>query len=124
MPRRRLFGWLTTASLIILLVAGLLGNGPFVGASIVFAATKPRVLPAHLTYQQFLQLSRQASAGQKPFHWYQPKTPSPMSKQEQALANTPQTLLPSAEPPTMQPITQMFSLQPGWESVGVYLSWA
>jgi len=32
-----------------------------------------------------------------------------MTKQEQAYANTPHTLPPSAEPPTMQPITHTLS---------------
>ena len=109
MLRRRLVGWLTAASLLILLVAGLLGNGPFAGASVAFAASKPKSLPAHLTYQQFLHLSHQATAGRKPFQWYQPTTPSPMSKQEQAFAKTPRTLPPSAEPPTMRSITQTLS---------------
>ena len=107
--RHRLFGWLTTASLLILLVSQLLGNAPFAGATAVFAATKPKALPAHLTYQQFQQLSRQATAQHKPFQWYQPTTPSPMSKQEQASLNTPLQLPPSAEPPTMQPIKQALS---------------
>jgi len=102
--RHRLFGWLTTASLLILLVSQLLGNAPIASATVVFAATKPKSLPAHLTYQQFQQLSRQATAQHKPFQWYQPTTPSPMSKQEQASLNTPLQLPPSAEPPTMQPI--------------------
>ena len=105
----RVFGWLTTASLLILLVSQLLGNGPFAGATVVFAAIKPKALPAHLTYQQFQQLSRQATAQHKPFQWYQPTTPSPMSKQEQTSLNTPLRLPPSAEPPTMQPIKQAFS---------------
>jgi len=107
--RHRVFAWATTASLLILLVSQLLGNAPFAGATVVFAATKPKSLPAHLTYQQFQQLSHQSVAQRKPFQWYQPTTPSPMSKQEQASLNTPLQLPPSAEPPTMQPIKQALS---------------
>jgi len=99
-----------TASLFILLVSQLLGNGPFAGASVVFAASKPKPVPAQTTYQTFQQLARQSAAQRQPFKWYQPTTPSPMTKQEQAYANTPHTLPPSAEPPTMQPIKQALSM--------------
>jgi RHS repeat-associated protein len=96
-------------SLFILLLSQLLSNGPFVGASVAFAATKPKPVPAHTTYQSFLQLARQSAAKQKPIRWSQPTTPSPLTKQEQQWMNTPHTLPPSAEPPTMQPIKQTLS---------------
>ena len=107
--RRRVFAWVMTASLLILLVSQLLGNGPFAGASVVYAATKPKPVPAQTTYRTFQQLARQSAAQRQPFQWYQPTTPSPMTKQEQAYANTPHSLPPSAEPPTMQPITHTLS---------------
>lgn len=94
LPRRRVVALAGTMSLLILLLSQLLGNGPFAGASVAFAAAKPKPVPAHTTYQSFLQLARQSAAKQKPVRWYQPTTSTPLTKQEQQWINTPHTLPP------------------------------
>jgi hypothetical protein len=57
-PHHRFFNWLTTASLLVLLLSQLLGNFAGLPVSVAFAATKPQTKPGSLTLQQFLRMGR------------------------------------------------------------------
>jgi len=106
-PRRRVASRFivegaVTASLLILLISQLLGNGPFAGASVVFAASKPKAAPGHLTFQQFLQLSNKATNRS---HFVRPTSAVPLPESPAEQHQTVK-MLPAAEPATMQPIKQ------------------
>ena len=101
-PGRRLFSGLASGCLLILLLAQCIGSWPF-AAPVVFASSKPKAVPGHLTLQQFLHegAGRRASAGSFSFS---SKPPQVTLAKGEHLANYAH-LPPSAQPPTMKPLT-------------------
>jgi len=86
--------------LLFLLLSQLLGNGVF-ASSPVFAASKPQAIPAHMTFQQFLNEMKQDQQKRPAFAG--PRTPAnPYTKYEHFADYS--KLPPGAEPPSMQPI--------------------
>jgi RHS repeat-associated protein len=100
-PHHRFFGWLTTASLLVLLLSQLLGNFAGLPVSVAFAATKPQAKPGSLTLQQFLRMGRHDSV-------YRGLLIPPATTPNQPASTSQNNAkpLPSAEPPTMKPISQ------------------
>jgi RHS repeat-associated protein len=99
-PRHLVFA----SALVLLLLAQLLNSWAFGMPAIALAAHKPPVASAHLTFQQFLQ---ETSKGKRATMPVPAKLPvSPVHLMHSTSLNQ---LPPSAEPPTMQPITQPLS---------------
>lgn len=105
-PRRHLFSGLASGCLLILLLAQFIGSWPF-AASVAFASGKPKAVPGHLTLQQFLRegAGRRASVGSFSFS---SKPPQVTLAKGEHLANYAH-LPPSAQPPTMKPLTVTLS---------------
>jgi len=92
--------------LLLLLAAQFIGMWPF-AALVVFAASKPRSIPGHLTLQQFLQEGQRSQAPHGPFIF--PTTPAHNTLAPGEHLTNYATLPPSAEPPTMKPLTVTLS---------------
>lgn len=103
-PRRRLFGWLTTVSLLLLLASQLLGDFVGLPTPVAFAASKPQAKHGSLTLQQFLRQGRHDGIYRGSLI---PPTSTP--KQPSSTSQNNAKPLPSAEPPTMKPINQPLS---------------
>ncbi len=94
---------------LLILLSTYLSNGWVASAAQVFVASKPQAIPAHMTYQQFLQLAHRSAQQRRPFVWSPHIPPVPLTKQEQAFLHTQRPLLPTAEPASMQPIKQQLT---------------
>lgn len=87
--------------LTILLGSNVLGGWRF-NPSIAFAATKPHAIPAHMTFQQFLNEMRHEQQNRPSFVGPHTPPPNPYAKYEHFADY--RHLPPDAEPATMQPI--------------------
>ncbi|MGB8346060.1 MAG: hypothetical protein WCD86_14330 [Ktedonobacteraceae bacterium] len=102
--RHRVFAWATTASLLILLLSQLLGNFVGLAAPVVSAASRPQAKHGSLTLQQYLQMGRHDGVYRGSLI---PPTTTPKQASSTSQNNTKPA--PSAEPPTMKPISQLLS---------------
>ena len=86
------------------MLTNLLGNFAGLAAPVVFAATKPQIKHGSLTLQQYLQMGRHDGVYRGSLI-----LPATTPTQTPSTSSNNAKPAPSAEPPTMKPISQLLS---------------